>query len=130
MLGEAANVYIADPDANENAAVVDSIRVFTSSSSAIDQAGRELSANETGWYGRIQSRFSHSFTNCRWSWGNDYLGKWQRQGRDFVYRQAYAADYSDKISSGENPEKEFFLEISFEEPDRAPQTIFVYLSSF
>lgn len=48
MLGEAANVSIADPDANENAAVVDSIRVFTSSSSAIDQAGRELSANETG----------------------------------------------------------------------------------
>ena len=48
MLGEAANVSIADPDANENAAVVDSIRVFTSSSSAIDQAGRKLSANETG----------------------------------------------------------------------------------
>jgi hypothetical protein len=41
MLGEAANVSIADPDANENAAVVDSIRVFTSSSSAIDQAGRD-----------------------------------------------------------------------------------------
>lgn len=48
MLGEKANVSIADPDANENAAVVDSIRVFTSSSSAIDQAGRELSANEIG----------------------------------------------------------------------------------
>lgn len=48
MLGEAANVSIADPDANENAAVVDSISVFTPSSSAIDQAGRELSANETG----------------------------------------------------------------------------------
>jgi hypothetical protein len=48
MLGEAANVSIADPDANEKAAVVDSIRVFTSSSSAIDQAGRVLSANETG----------------------------------------------------------------------------------
>jgi hypothetical protein len=48
MLGEAANVSIADPDANENAAVMDSIRVFTSSSSATDQAGRVLSANETG----------------------------------------------------------------------------------
>ena len=47
-MGEAANVSIADPDANEYTAVVDSIRVFTSSSSAIDQAGRELSANETG----------------------------------------------------------------------------------
>jgi hypothetical protein len=46
MLSEAANVTIADPDANGNAAVVDSIRVFTSS--AIDQADRELSANETG----------------------------------------------------------------------------------
>jgi hypothetical protein len=42
MLGEAANVTIADPDANENAAVMDSIRVFTSSSSAIDQAGNCL----------------------------------------------------------------------------------------
>jgi hypothetical protein len=42
MLGEAANVSIADPDANEYAAVVDSIRVFTSSSSAIDQAGNCL----------------------------------------------------------------------------------------
>lgn len=39
---------IADPDANENAAVANCIRVFTSSSSAIDQAGMELSANETG----------------------------------------------------------------------------------
>ena len=48
MLGEAANVSIADPEAIDNAAVVDSIRVFTSSSSAIDQAGRKLSANETG----------------------------------------------------------------------------------
>jgi hypothetical protein len=41
-------VPIADPDANENAAVANCIRVFASSSSAIDQAGRELSANETG----------------------------------------------------------------------------------
>ena len=39
---------IADPDANEKAAVANCIRVFTSSFSAIDQAGRELSANETG----------------------------------------------------------------------------------
>jgi hypothetical protein len=41
-------VPIADPDANEKAAVANCIRVFTSSFSAIDQAGRELSANETG----------------------------------------------------------------------------------
>jgi hypothetical protein len=104
--GDTVHVTIADRDANAGAGVVDSIHLkISSGSSAI-----EVLALETGVNTGI---FEASFTLSE----NAEQGAIEPGGSALVtYTDERPADYYEKLQAGEDPEKDFTLEIDIRLP--------------
>ena len=98
--GESIIVTVTDPDANANPNAIDYLQLEASFGSGQKQA---IGATETGASTGV---FEATFQLPPESDDADYTAAIIR------YTDSRPADYSDKISSGEDPEKEFFLNIS------------------
>jgi hypothetical protein len=99
-LGERVQLTINDPDANANPNVVESIQLLVAFKG--DQG--VISAPETGANTGI---FAATFTIG----GDTDVAVTQGSVLTVTYTDKRPADYSEKLGSGENPEKDFSIEI-------------------
>lgn len=102
-LGETVSVTIEDVDANTNTNIADTIILQLSSGGVA-----ELSALETGPSTGI---FESSFTLGSDGTVTDTSVKVENRVIAITYTDKRPADYAEKLEEGQNPEKEFSLEI-------------------
>jgi hypothetical protein len=109
-LGESVHVTVADQDANVNSGAADSIRLFVSSGgSEIEVPAVETGANTGMFEASFQLAEETDAASGAISPGGSAT---------ITYTDEQPADYSEKVQAGENPEKDFTLEIDVQLPAR------------